>query len=459
MPLSSSPAEPPDASPGPHFLRAVTDMAERRSVVANAAIYTDTGIKLVDKGGRISTRLYDQLVQHRLRDPIENHLGVENAVDTEQLVESARALLKDDALCLLLVQALGSAGPLLEPLRSLPLPPPVSFKLTVMRDQREALFRHSMQMVLVSLFLAIREGLDLRTRTSLAAAALLHDVGVLHMDPAWQDKEKKIQGAERKHLVAHPVTAMLLVRDAKVYARSVELAVLEHHERMDGTGYPRGLQGSDLSPLGRILLLAEVVCGFYAKLTEFPAQQLSLMLRLNHRKFPPALVAHVMTLLRPVQAQGMDSEFLQTGALRCLEVLSEALQRWDSIEKQATGAAQQKAQAPGLAAVQAMARDEGAAAFVDQRVRSLEKVLAEAGMHPAQQSPALLEQLQGDAPGMAEVAWVGQEALWQLRSIANACLRRWQGAAQAAPAGPPGAASAAREADALQWCDWVLRQA
>ena len=87
-------------------------------------------------------------------------------------------------------------------------------------------------------------------------------------------------------------------------------------------------------------------------------------------------------------------------------------------------------------------------------------------MHPSQQSHALLDQLQDDAPGMAEVAWVGQEALWQLRSIANACLRRWQGAPQALPSAAPQALPSAappqdreREAAVLQWCQWVLQQA
>lgn len=74
--------------------------------------------------------------------------------------------------------------------------------------------------------------------------------------------------------------------------------MLEHHERMDGSGYPRGLPGAEISPMGRILLLAEVVTAFYEKYTDMPAQRLSLVLRLNHRKFPAALVAHVLPLLQ-----------------------------------------------------------------------------------------------------------------------------------------------------------------
>lgn len=436
----------PDNS-NPHYLRAVSDMAGRRSVVAHDAIYNDNGIKLVDKGGRISTRLYNQLVQHRLREPLENQLTVENTVDVAEIMASARDLAKSDALAALLVRSLGSVEPMLEPLRSLPLPAPVAFKMTVMREERPVLFQHSVQMVLVALFLGVRTGVDTRSRVSLAAAALLHDTGSLHMDPAWLDPQVKITGTERKHLVAHPVTAMLMVRDAKVYSRSVELAVLEHHERMDGTGYPRALSGTEISPLGRILLLAEVVSAFYAKFAEHPARQLSLMLRLNHHKFPADLVAHVLALLQSAQAGDANPEVLSSDAERPLQLLAQALQRWeharDSVSAQETSAAPRS--------------DYAALVFVDKRVRALEKMLAEAGAHPAQQAAAGLGALQGDADGMAEAAFVGRESLWQLRSIANACLRRWP-SLPVTPIPSPVPSVPSADAAVSQWCDWVLQE-
>jgi HD-GYP domain-containing protein (c-di-GMP phosphodiesterase class II) len=70
-----------------------------------------------------------------------------------------------------------------------------------------------------------------------------------------------LSGEERKHLVAHSVTAMLVVRSTELYSRA-EIAVLEHHERMDGSGYPRGIKGT-ISPMGQVLLLAEVVSAFF----------------------------------------------------------------------------------------------------------------------------------------------------------------------------------------------------
>ena len=429
-PLLETSTSPTDSA---HYLRAVTDMAERCAVVTQDAIYSANGVKLVDKGARVDSRLYDRLVQHKLREPIDSHLSVENAVDAAALVSAAQQLMRSSALVQLLAQSLSAPERMVAPLRFMPLVGPIAFKLTVMREQRPDLFNHSLQMALVSLFLGVKSGLGERECVPLAAAALLHDVGVLHMAPQWRDRNNKVTGAERKHLAAHPITAMLMVRDAQVYSKAVEVAVLEHHERMDGTGYPRGLTGEQISPLGRILLLAEVVTAFFEKNTDMPAQQLSLVLRLNHRKFPAALVAHVLPLLQ--DGTGHDaSEALPAGAQvgAMASALVESFKLWEQARA-------------GLPEAARSSDGTGPVAFVETRLRALQKALAEAGAHPDHQA-GLIEQLQGDAAGLAEVAFVVREALWQLENIVNGCQRRWPGVLDR---------SAPPDRVVADWCDQV----
>ena len=434
--LDSVGADTPDTADSPHYLRALTDMADQRTVVASAAIYTGNGIKLVEKGARIDGRLYDRLVQHKLREPIDRHLSIENPIDVPALLAAGQALIEQAMLPGMLAQALGSAARLLAPLRSLPLPASMVCKFTVMREQRPDLFQHSLQMMMVAVFLGIKSGLAERDCTTLAAAALLHDLGVLHMDPAWSDPGHKVVGAQRKHLVAHPITAMLMVRDTGAYPRAAEVAVLEHHERMDGSGYPRGLAGADITPMGRILLLAEVVAAFYEKYEDMPAQRLSLMLRLNHRKFPSTLVEHILPLLQEEVVRESALMPLGDDAPRQIDLLAEAFTHWDRL----------KAALPPDAIAKAPAGS--ALPFVDTRLQALQKALIEAGSHPRQQGE-LMAQLQGDAIGMAEVALLGREALWQLQSILNASHRRW-----------PRLSERATPADAAvaDWCDWAMQR-
>ena len=430
----TAPSAPTVTEDSPHSLRVLTDMADRRNVVAGAAIYNDKGIKLVEQGARIDSRLYDRLVQHKLREPIDRHLQVENPVDVPALLTASLALVEQALLPNLLAQALGSGARLLAPLRSMPLPPPMACKLTVMREQRPDLFQHSLQMMMVALFLGLRSGLDERSCTSLAAAGLLHDLGVLHMDPAWGDPDHKVVGVQRKHLEAHPITAMLMVRDTGAYPASVSTAVLEHHERMDASGYPRGLAGKDITPMGRILLLAEVVAAFYEKFDDMPAQRLSLMLRLNHRKFPAALVAFILPLLQEEVAR--DSALMPLGSdvPQQIELLAEAFSCWNLLKA---------ALHPGTPPA-----PDGAFAYADARLQALQKVLLEAGSHPRQQTE-MLPQLRGDTVGLAEVGLVAREALWQLQTLVNACLRRWPRLAERTQPG---------DAAVADWCDWTQKR-
>ena len=423
-----------DAGDSPHYLRALTDMADERTVVAGAAIYTDNGIKLVEKGARIDSRLYDRLVQHKLREPIDSHLSVENPVNAEALVATGQDLAEQDVLCSLLSEAIGSGARLLAPLRAVALPMPMACKLTVMRDKRPALYLHSVRMMMVSVFLGLKTAE--RDLGALAAAALLHDLGVLHMDPAWNDPDFKVVGVQRKHLVAHPITSMLMVRDSKAYPQAVADAVLEHHERMDGTGYPRGLAGAGISSMGRILMLAEVVAAFFEKYDDMPAQRLSLVLRLNHRKFPSALVGHILPLLQEEVARESALMPLGNDAPRQAELLADAFMKWDEL-KAALPPAMLKAMPPA-----------SAFAFTDARLMALQKALVEAGSHPQHQAD-LMAQLQGDAVGLAEIALVGREAIFQLQSVLNACHRRWPDLGKRATPG---------DAAVANWCDWATER-
>ena len=408
----------PDLSPAAfadgdsHYLRAITDMADRRTVVTQEALYTDRGIKLVDKGARVDSQLYDRLVKHKLRGNIEDHLSVENMVSVQSVLQVARAQCENDTLAYLLVHTLNdmTESKLLAPVRAMSLPPALAFKLTVMREQHPLLFAHSVRMMLVAVYLGIKSGLSERECTPLAAAALLHDLGVLHMDPVWHDPANKIEGVGRKQLLAHPVTAMLIVKEQNIYPRSVEQAVLEHHECMDGSGYPRRLQGVQISRLGQILLTAEVVAAFFEKYANGAAQRLALTLKLNHRKFPADLVACLLPLLQIGAVQG-DVQATQGDVERCIALLTGAFEDWERCRVI-------------LQPVAVQPTPEPACALVEQRLAGLQKSLFESGSHPRQLAE-MLPLLQGDAQGLAELALLGQEALWQLQRIVDITHSHW----------------------------------
>ncbi|MBJ6763734.1 HD domain-containing protein [Myxococcaceae bacterium JPH2] len=99
-------------------------------------------------------------------------------------------------------------------------------------------------------------GLDAEARTTLQLAAHLHDLGHvtlptgLWLRSAWSDEERRLS---RAHVEA---TERLLA--ATPMLRSVARLAGEHHERLDGSGYPRGLASNSLSRASRLLAVADV---------------------------------------------------------------------------------------------------------------------------------------------------------------------------------------------------------
>ena len=138
-----------------HYLRTLTTMAQRRKVTAQEAIFSANGIKLVDKGARIDSRMHDRLVQHKLREPVDMHLSVEDAVTSAFLRQQADHLLLHADLPRLLAQSLGGTARLSAPLKTLSLTPRIAFRLTVMREELPELFTHSLQVMLTAQYLAL----------------------------------------------------------------------------------------------------------------------------------------------------------------------------------------------------------------------------------------------------------------------------------------------------------------
>ena len=96
-------------------------------------------------------------------------------------------------------------------------------------------------------------------------ASILHKIGFLRIPPQLYDNNRSIQGKDLKTFCSHPLISFRILRDAG-FPASVCAGVLEHHEREDGSGYPRALKSEDISIFGKIL---SVACSFEASTGDF----------------------------------------------------------------------------------------------------------------------------------------------------------------------------------------------
>jgi HD-GYP domain-containing protein (c-di-GMP phosphodiesterase class II) len=117
---------------------------------------------------------------------------------------------------------------------------------------------HARRVAAISLILADARCLDDRDRSSVERVALFHDVGKIHealFDITHDDHVLSIE--ERVQIATHPQRGADVVAPLSLFYPDLGEGILSHHERWDGTGYPRGLRGPDIPFTARIVALAD----------------------------------------------------------------------------------------------------------------------------------------------------------------------------------------------------------
>jgi HD-GYP domain-containing protein (c-di-GMP phosphodiesterase class II) len=117
--------------------------------------------------------------------------------------------------------------------------------------------RHSEGVAEIAVGLGERLGLDADELRTLRRAGLLHDLGKLAISNRILDKPDRLTDEEWAIVREHPALSERILAGVPAFAAIARIAG-NHHERLDGSGYPRGRTGLGLDPLSRILCVADV---------------------------------------------------------------------------------------------------------------------------------------------------------------------------------------------------------
>lgn len=117
---------------------------------------------------------------------------------------------------------------------------------------------HVRRVAVYALILSDAAGFDRQTCLTVERAALFHDIGKLHeaLFDIMHDSAE-LTPAERRAVLTHPQRGADVLAPLKSFFPDLGRAVLSHHERWDGTGYPRGLRGRRIPIAARVIALAD----------------------------------------------------------------------------------------------------------------------------------------------------------------------------------------------------------
>lgn len=119
-------------------------------------------------------------------------------------------------------------------------------------------FFHSVNVATLSIIMGISLNLNKEELYKLGLGALLHDIGKVFINQDILNKKGKLEGKEIKEMKLHPLKGYKYIKSNFDLPAKSYIAILDHHEKYDGTGYPNKKCGKDICLFGRIIAIADV---------------------------------------------------------------------------------------------------------------------------------------------------------------------------------------------------------
>jgi HD-GYP domain-containing protein (c-di-GMP phosphodiesterase class II) len=129
--------------------------------------------------------------------------------------------------------------------------------LNYMKRQKFYTFSHCINVSLLCMRFGQWLNLCREEMNNLVAAGMLHDIGMMRVPPDIITKTDRLTEEETLEIRKHPQHSFTMIFNLPV-PDEVKLAVLQHHERIDGSGYPKGLTGPHISLMAKIISICDI---------------------------------------------------------------------------------------------------------------------------------------------------------------------------------------------------------
>lgn len=132
------------------------------------------------------------------------------------------------------------------------------FQLHHFSSHKEYVYHHSVAMGAISGYLALRMGYSKGEWIQIGLAGLLSDSGMTKIDQKLIQKQTPLNESEFEEVKKHPTYSYRFVEKVPSLSMAAKLAVLQHHERLDGSGYPLELNQEKLHPFSQIIAVSDM---------------------------------------------------------------------------------------------------------------------------------------------------------------------------------------------------------
>ncbi len=143
----------------------------------------------------------------------------------------------------------------------------VAIDINALKTSDEYTFKHSVDVATISMVLAKQQGLSRKDIYEIGVSGLLHDVGKTKIPNEILNKPGRLDDEEFAIMKQHSVYGYQMIKDRPEFNNGICLGVLQHHEKINGKGYPLGFDANKICPYAKILTVADI---YDALVTERP---------------------------------------------------------------------------------------------------------------------------------------------------------------------------------------------
>ena len=143
----------------------------------------------------------------------------------------------------------------------------IAVDIGMLKVSDEYTFKHSVDVATIGMVIASKYGMTKKQVHDIGIVGLLHDIGKSKIPNEVLNKAGKLTDEEFAIMRQHPVIGYHILQEKKNVPKEIMEGVLEHHEKINGKGYPIGLSGEKINPYAKVIAVADI---YDALVTERP---------------------------------------------------------------------------------------------------------------------------------------------------------------------------------------------
>ncbi len=276
----------------------------RVDLIATVDIENDKGYPIVKAGGLITTELYNDLRTSTLLVSLEEAVCFSNKVSSDNIYRKIKKLVESDSSFLAIDEKFNNSNGLKKCCGSLVAYPVLDEILTAFSIEMPQLFDQSLVSAYLAYISCVISKKSQEESEITFLAALMHDIGLLFISRKVRNKAGCLTGSEWRQMQLHPIIAYKMLKYIKGFPIEARKAILDHHENMDGSGYPSSKSGESISDLGLLIGLLDDIIAIYRK--KFRPLNRSLndvypIVQMNTHSYPDEVLSDVLQILKEVE--------------------------------------------------------------------------------------------------------------------------------------------------------------